>query len=159
MGLLKPLSAATPGVAVAFVSRWIDLFGRTNLVYPGWQDLAEKTSLAIGAFAAIGICLAFQKVPQTIILILCGLCFVATFIGFYFCFSDWAALGKPLSHEAIMALRDDWYKWYVISMVLMISTLSFGSLAIEKSTPILFWIIASVAIIIVLAGVVFIFLH
>lgn len=159
MGLLKPLSAATPGVAVAFVSRWLDLFGKTNLVYPGWQDLGEKTSLAIGAFVAVGICLACQKVPQTILLVLCGLCVIATLTGFYLCFSDWTALGKPLSSEAVTSLRDDWYKWYVISMVLMISTLSFGSLAIEKTSTVLFWVLSGIAIVIVVLGAAFIFLR
>jgi hypothetical protein len=149
---LKTVFSILPGPAVLFVTKWLNLFLYTPLVYPNWQKNAENISLAIGSFAAIALCLVYRNAPSKKLVQIGKYLLLATAVGIAICLGLWFILGRAFSNPIAQPLQDSWFICFVATMTLMVATISIGSLSIRDKRPSRFWPVVVVAALILVAG-------
>lgn len=135
-----------PGPFVLWVGKWLDLFSRSNLTYPGWQSEAQNTALALGAVAAILTGLIFGKATQSRLRMLTIVGTVITFIFIASCWLIWHLLGKGMPPSQAKSLQDLWEGVYIASMVLLVVTITMGALSLGQTKRKMTWIMVSLIV-------------
>jgi hypothetical protein len=159
----KALSAALPGPAVLFVGEWLDLFTEVGLASPEWQVGAHKAALAIGAFVSVALSMLLRDSDVRLLKRSGWALFGLTIAALLGCWAIWFHLGPPPPGGLATAnpawWRDIWRVVYVVAMVLLVTTLTVASLTLEKKNSAVFWVVAAVSALLVVAGILFFFLR
>src|ERR1700743_1830015 len=128
MDRLKAFAAVLPGLVVASISRWLDLFVSTRLAYPNWGIEAQEISLGVGALAATVICFVDADKSQNEVLSRARKLFVLTIVGIAACYCFYLLLGQGFVTAFAKLLQDLWFGCFILTMSLMIATLAEASL-------------------------------
>jgi MFS family permease len=149
MSRLKAVAAAVPGPAVVIVGKWLDLFSQTPIANPEWEDGATKFALAVGAFVATVLCLVSRDINRNRLIILTLVGFGLTLVCLAVCWGIWFHLGPPKFGERAKdstGWQDLWETFYIAGMILLITTISAGSLAQRDEWPVVFWIVVGISL-------------
>jgi hypothetical protein len=150
----KTIASIVPGPAVVWVGKWLDLFSRTHLTYPEWQDDAQNTAAAVGTFVAIIICLTLNGVRRTLLKWMTLLGSIATLSLLAACWTLWFQLGKAMPAAEVMLRQDIWKGLYITAMVMMVATISVGALSLREESSKIFWVVVGVAALLIVVIVV-----
>jgi len=132
---VKAFAAALPGPALLFAGEWLDLFAQTGLASPEWQVGAHRAALAVGAFSAFVLSTLLRKAAEQTLVRVSWVLFALTVAGLAGCWGIWFHLGAPSPGGLAVAdpawWRDAWRLLYVVTLVLLVSTVAVASLTVE----------------------------
>jgi hypothetical protein len=157
----KAIAAIIPGPALLFVGKWLDLFSRTHLTSPEWEDNAQQLALAVGAFVAVVLSIGLRNAGEVFLKALTWVGFWLTLAGLSACWGIWFYLGPPSPGQHAPAnppmWRDVWYALFVTAMVLLVATITVAGLSVEKKNSRWFWILVAVAVLVLIAIAAYVF--
>jgi len=159
MKALKSVAAVVPGPALVFVGKWLSLFSATRLTHPEWQQSADAISLSVGAFVAIFLCIGIAGKRKTVLRRWSWIGFGLTLFFLAGCWFVRLHLGPPRLGEAApdpTFWQNLWQTFYILAMILLITTITLGALTLKEDKPGWFWIIVIGALIGALAVAAFV---
>jgi predicted membrane channel-forming protein YqfA (hemolysin III family) len=153
----RTLGRWVPGPAILLFGQWLGLFSETHLTYPDWEDGASKIALGLSAFIAAVLLALLDGTSKPKLRRVTWLLFALTLIGFAVCWVFWHMLGEPMPQAKARVLQASWEVAYVITMLLLVSTITTGVMSrrVEKPANRLLVVVIVVLVVLLLLAIVF----